>query len=104
MHAKGLYTEDEYRLAQRARDEARLKKQKYRFYGYKFKDNEIDRDTVTIDRMIDPFTFTTVERPGEVFRLAGISGPKSPDTEAGAEVNALASQYLQAGQRVTWLF
>ena len=101
MHAKGLYTEDEYRLAQRARDEARLKKQKYRFYGYKFKDNEIDRDTVTIDRMIDPFTFTTVERPGEVFRLAGISGLKSPNTEAGAEVNALASQYLQAGQQVT---
>jgi hypothetical protein len=101
MHGAGLYTDDEYKLAQQAREEAKERKKKYRFYNYKFHGDEIAKHQVTIDRMLDPYTFMAAEDPGVVYRLAGVKGPKSPNTPEGAAINDLSAQYLAAGLKVT---
>jgi hypothetical protein len=74
----------------RIREETNQQKDKYRVYPYKFADAEIEKETVTVDRFLDPSTFTTAEYPNAPIRLAGVrlskDRPLSDFIERGEKV------------------
>ncbi len=99
-------TKDE-RLTERERAEVQATKKRVsevkkarRFFPYQFIDAEIERKTVTVDRVLDNQRFTAREYPDEVFSLAGISVPTGRTNELAGYANEVIGQVIRPGRRV----
>lgn len=99
LYNAGVYTDEQYEEAQRTRDQVSSLKKKYDFENYKFKNNKLDWQTVTIDSVLSDYSFTTKENPGEVYKLAGIKLPSQTD-ENRAEVETYLNKVIHGGARI----
>lgn len=57
------------------RDQVSAKKDKYHFYPYKFKYADINKEQVTVTKVLDAETFLTAEHPNNPIKLAGVQIP-----------------------------
>lgn len=71
--------------------ETAQQKKKYRLYPYEFKDQEIAKEEVTIDKFIDPNTFLSLEYPETPIRLASVRLNKEHPL----------SEFISEGEQVT---
>ena len=95
MNGAGLLSEelkDEYA---EIRDQVSSRKDKHRFYNRRFKNAEVQEETVTITRMIDATTFLTKEHPNSPIKMAGVK-VKADDTDS---IDWL-KQYVHEGAKV----
>ena len=99
LYQKGVYTDEQYEIAKRTREQVKRKKQKYDFSEYKFRDDDVDYRTVTIDTVLSDYSFTTVQNPGEVYKLAGINIPGA-NSEEGQAVRQYLDEVLHGGAKV----
>ena len=100
MHEDKLISDRDYEDVQRIREMVSQRKEKYDLYPYKFKyADQIEKKTVTIERVIDPITFTTKEYPGVAIRMAGIKLP-AKTSEYYGEVLANISRYITPGNKI----
>jgi hypothetical protein len=100
MNTDGLISPEDYEDVQEMREMVSQRKEKYDLYPYRYKyAGNIDRQTVTVARMIDATTFVTEEFPGAPIRLAGIKLP-AKDTEQYQEIISELQQYLKPGNKI----
>lgn len=79
----------------------RVSKQKesLRLYPYRFKTSNVEKEKVTVKRVIDSETFLTKEYPNNPIRLAGINANSKPNEE-GKTVYDVYHKFLKPGQKV----
>lgn len=80
LNQNGLLSDrdkDEYRTI---REQVSAKSKRKRFYDTRFADADVERRTVTVEKMVDQNTFIAKEFPNNPIKLAGVS-VKSTDTE-----------------------
>lgn len=96
MKQAGLLTaamDDEYR---EVRDQVSEKKKKYHFYPNKFRNAKVDKEEVTITKVLDANTFLTAEHPDNPIRLAGVHVKSD-----AADAQEFLQQYIYEGAKVT---
>ena len=99
LYQKGVYNDEQYEIAKRTREQVRNKKQKYDFQNYKFRDDDVDYQNVTINTLNSDFTFTTDQNPGQVFKIAGVNIPGA-NSETGEEVRKYLEEVIHGGAKV----
>lgn len=95
LNQNGLLSEsqqDEYR---EIRKQTSAKMKKKNFYNERFQNADIERRTVTVDRIIDVNTFLSVEFPNNPIKLAGVT-VKADDEEN----KALVASMIKQGQKL----
>jgi hypothetical protein len=95
MNQAGMLSDQEVKEFGEIRDQVAARKSKYRFYNRRFRDADVNYETVHITRMLDATTFLTKEHPDNPIRMAGVK-VKADDEET---TNWL-QQYVHEGAEV----
>lgn len=96
MNQEGLLTDGMKGEYAEIRDQVSSRKSKYNFYDRKFRDSDINVESVTVSEVIDSNTFITEEYGWEnPIKLAGVH-VKSDDLDA----QDLVSQFIYSGARI----
>lgn len=100
LHDKGVISDEDYKIAEVTREQVRERKKKYDFADYKFSHpGNIDYQNVTVDTVLDDFSFTTLQDPGTVYKLAGIKLPGQDDENRKA-VEEYLNSVIYGGARL----
>ncbi|QHW35656.1 hypothetical protein GZH47_32680 (plasmid) [Paenibacillus rhizovicinus] len=75
------------------KDQVSKRKAKYEFTDYRFKDNDIEKQKVTVSKFLDDYTFLTEEMPDTPIRLAGM--------KYQAKAEGVLQSYFKVGDKVT---
>lgn len=95
MNGSGLLSDEVKEEYAEIRDQVSTRKDKHRFYNRRFKNADVQEETVTITRMIDATTFLTKEHGNNAIRMAGVK-VKSDDQETIQWLQ----QYVHEGAKV----
>ncbi len=76
------------------------KKKPKRLYPYRFSNSKIEKETVTVDRVIDNNTFFTKEYPDNPIRLAGVSVSNAKDNKVADAARDYLSKIIYSGAKV----
>lgn len=95
LNQNGLLSEEKQEEYRQIRTQVTSKNKKHNFNERKFGNAEIDRQTVTIDKIIDQNTFLTKEHPNNPIKLAGV-GVKADDEENVALMRSI----LKPGEKI----
>lgn len=100
LHDEGVISDEDYKIAEVTREQVRERKKKYDFSDYKFQHPEnIEYQRVTVDTVLDDYSFTTLQNPGVIYKLAGIKMP-AQDDERRAEVEEYLNSVIHGGARL----
>ncbi len=95
MNTQGMLNDNEVLEYRGIRDQVAQKKSKYHFYPNTFRNAKIDKETVTVTKVIDANTFLTAEHPNNPIRLANVH-IKSDALDA----QQWLQQYIHEGARL----
>lgn len=100
LHDEGVISDEDYKIAQVTREQVRERKKKYDFADRKFSHaGNLEYQNVTVDTVLDDYSFTTVEDPGIVYKLAGIDMPNQ-DADNRAAVEEYLNSVIYGGAKV----
>jgi hypothetical protein len=95
MNQNGMLSDDMVKEYAEVRDQVSNRKKKYRFYNNRFRNSDVEEETVTITRMLDATTFLTKEYGNNPIRMAGVK--VRADDE---ETQTWLQQYVHEGAKV----
>lgn len=94
-------TDEDRERVREIREMARTRREPIRLYPYRFRHANIEKERVTIQRVIDANTFMTREYPDNPIRLAGVRLPTGQDDPAADEAREFMGQFVRPGAQVT---
>lgn len=101
MNNAGMIDPEAYDLVKAARERVRETKKPYDLYPYKFVDSELQKEEVTITRVLDSHTFLTAEYGNTPIQLAGINMPtKADESESARMANEYFNEIIAPGNKV----
>lgn len=83
------------------RARVRALKKPLRVYPYRFLHKHLQRETVTVEKVIDANTFYVKEYPDHPIRLAGIHVPTGKDDEAAQKAAEFLIRHIYPGAKIT---
>lgn len=95
LNQNNLLSEGQQEEYREIRKQVTSKNKKYNFYERQFKNAKINKETVTVDRVIDQNTFIAKEYPNTPMKLAGVSVNKEDQSSLD-----LINQVVRPGQKV----
>lgn len=92
--------EEEMAEARIINDQVSARKEKLRLYPYRFKNADVETDTLTVDKIIDNNTFLSKEFPENPITLAGVEVSTAKDSEEAEYAHAVIRKAIKEGGEV----